>query len=91
LPLPLLFHSGSEEVLAPQIDDWRAMVDSAMVDSVMIDPAYDGQVFKVALADVPERKGDLVAGEYELEAPESETTVAVKVTDMLGEEVMLMA
>lgn len=51
-------------MLAPQIDGWRAMVDS-----VMIDPAYDGQVFNIALADVPPKKSDLVAGEYELQRP----------------------
>jgi hypothetical protein len=70
-------------LLAPQIDDWRAMVDS-----VMIDAAYNGQTFNVALADVPARKTDLVAGVYELDAPVGEATVAVKVTDMLGEEVL---
>jgi hypothetical protein len=62
-----------------------------MVDSVMIDPAYDGQVFKVALADVPERKDELVGGSYELPAPDGPTTVAVKITDMLGEEVLSTA
>jgi DNA modification methylase len=67
-----------------QITDWRAMVDS-----VMIDAAYDGQVFNVALADVPERKADLVAGRYELPAPDGPTTIAVKITDMLGEEVLV--
>jgi len=71
-------------LISPQIDDWRAMVDS-----VMIDPAYHGEVFNVALADVPPKKSDLVAGAYELPAPEQETTVAVKITDMLGEEVLL--
>ncbi len=71
-------------LLAPQIDDWRAMVDS-----VMIDVAYDGQVLNVALADVPEKKSDLVAGAYELDAPAGETTVAVRITDMLGEEVLV--
>ena len=70
-------------LLNPQIDDWRAMVDS-----VMIDAAYDGQTFNVTLADVPARKTDLVAGVYELDAPTDGTTVAVKVTDMLGEEVL---
>jgi hypothetical protein len=34
------------------------------VDGVMIDPAYDGQVFKVVLADIPEKKSDLAAGKY---------------------------
>lgn len=70
-------------VLAPRIDDWRAMVDC-----VMIDTAYDGQVFNVMLTDVPERKSDFVQGRYELPAPAERTTVAVKIIDMLGEEVV---
>ena len=71
-------------LLQPKIDDWRAMVDR-----VTIDPAYDGKVFNIALADVPERKTDYVQGCYELPAPKGKTTVAVKVTDMLGEEVVV--
>jgi len=66
-----------------KITDWRAMVDT-----VLIDVAYDGQVFNVAQSDVPERKADLVIGHYELPAPAGETTVAVKIIDMLGEEVL---
>ena len=66
----------------PQIEDWRSMVDSIMIDS-----SYDGQVFNITLADVPEKKNDLVVGEYQVEAKKS-ATVAVKVTDMLGEEVL---
>jgi adenine-specific DNA-methyltransferase len=69
-----------------QIRDWRAMVDS-----VMIDTAYGGQVFNVALSDVPERKTDLVAGRYEVSAPNGPTIVAVKITEMLGEEVLVTA
>jgi adenine-specific DNA-methyltransferase len=72
-------------LLSPQIEDWRAMVDS-----VMIDTAYNGQVFNVVLADVPEKKSDLVNGKYVLDAPIGETTVAVKITDMLGEEVLVV-
>lgn len=71
-------------VLRPQIDDWRAMVDC-----VMIDPAYNGEVFNVALSDVPAKKDDLVSGTYTLTAPGGETTVAVKIIDMLGEEVLV--
>jgi DNA modification methylase len=72
-----------------QIPDWRAMVDV-----VLIDTAYDGEVFNIALSDVPERKDDLVEGRYELPAPEgsapgSATTVAVKIIDMLGEEALV--
>jgi DNA modification methylase len=77
---------GQSNLLSPKISDWRAMVDS-----VMIDYAYDGKVFNIALADVPTRKQDLVKGTYELPAPASKTTVAVKVTDMLGEEVLVTA
>jgi hypothetical protein len=51
-------------VFRAQITDWRAVVDC-----ILIDPQYDGQVFNVALADVPERKQDLVNGRYELPAP----------------------
>ncbi|OFZ98277.1 MAG: restriction endonuclease subunit M [Betaproteobacteria bacterium RIFCSPLOWO2_02_FULL_62_17] len=71
-------------LLAPKLPEWRAMVDS-----VMIDPAHDGRVFNIGLADVPARKQDYVLGNYELPAPNKETTVAVKVTDMLGEEVIV--
>jgi hypothetical protein len=71
-------------ILAPQIDDWRAMVDC-----VMIDPSYDHKVFNVVLSDMPEKKADLVAGRYELPAPKGKATVAVKITDMLGEEVLV--
>jgi adenine-specific DNA-methyltransferase len=71
-------------VLQPMIEDWRAMVDC-----VMIDPAWDGRVFNVALSDIPERKTDLVQGTYDLPAPSGETTVAVKIIDMLGEEVIV--
>ncbi len=68
----------------PQISDWRSMVDS-----VMIDADYDGEVFNITLADVPERKNDLVEGKYVVEAKKG-ATVAVKVTDMLGEEVLVV-
>lgn len=67
-----------------QITDWRAVVDC-----ILIDPQYDGQVFNVALADVPERKQDLVNGRYELPAPPAGSTVAVKIIDMLGEELVV--
>ena len=71
-------------LLQPKIDDWRAMVDC-----VLIDPDYNGQVFRIALSDVPERKTDLVAGDYELAVRPGPRTVAVKIVDMLGEEVLV--
>jgi adenine-specific DNA-methyltransferase len=71
-------------LLKPQITDWRAMVDS-----IMIDANYDGQVFNITLADVPEKKSDLVKGSYLVETPAG-GSVAVKITDMLGEEVLVV-
>ena len=73
-------------VFRAQITDWRAVVDC-----ILIDTQYDGQVFNVALADVPERKQDLVNGRYELPAPLAGSTVAVKIIDMLGEELITTA
>jgi len=70
-------------LVKPKIDNWRAMVDC-----VLIDPAYDGKVFRIAISDVPERKDDLVAGRYEL-GSDSASPVAVKIIDMLGEEVLV--
>ncbi len=71
-------------VVAPKIDDWRAMVDS-----VMIDTAYDGKLFNVVVADIPEKKSEYVRGAYALPAPVGQTTIAIKITDMLGEEVLI--
>jgi len=76
--------SQDSRLFKAQVTDWRFMVDC-----IMIDPAYDGQVFNIALTDLPEKKIDLVDGSYILAAPEGITTVAVKITDMLGEEVFL--
>lgn len=72
-------------VFRAQISEWRAVVDC-----ILIDPQYDGEVFNVALADVPERKQDLVQGRYELPAPPTGSKVAVKIIDMLGEELILV-
>lgn len=71
-------------IFRAQIIDWRAVVDC-----VLIDTQYDGQVFNVALADVPARKQDLVSGRYELPVPPEGAKVAVKVIDMLGEELVV--
>lgn len=75
---------GQSGILSPQIDDWRAMVDCVMIDST-----YDGSVFNITFSDVPEKKNDFVMGKYEFPAPDGKTTVAVKIIDMLGEEVLI--
>lgn len=69
---------------AEHISDWRMLVDC-----IMIDPAYDGAIFNIALCDAPQKRSDLVHGAYMLPAPAATTTVAVKIIDMLGEEVIV--
>ena len=71
-------------LLQKKIPDFRSMIDVVLVDT-----DYDGEVFKIGFSDVPEKQSDLVTGEYELEISEKPTKVAVKVIDMLGEEVLV--
>lgn len=73
-------------IVHPLVEDFRAMIDW-----IEIDTAYDGEVFSVELVDLPEKRKDLIAGRYELEAPTPGATVAVKIVDMLGEEVLVTA
>ena len=60
-----------------------------MIDTVLIDNNYNGKTFHIVYSDVPKRKDDLVKGEYEIEITESKAKVAVKIIDMLGEEVLV--
>jgi hypothetical protein len=55
----------------------------------LIETAYDGKVFNVTLADVPEKKADLVQGNYILPVNGGSSVVAVKTIDMLGEELLI--
>lgn len=71
-------------LLQKKIPDFRSMIDVVLVDT-----NYEGEVFKIGFSDVPEKQNDLVKGEYELEISEKPTKVAVKVIDMLGEEVLV--
>lgn len=73
-----------EGVFRAKIEDWRAVVDCIMVDT-----DYDGEVFNVALSDIPPRKQDLVEGRYEIPGARKGATVAVKIIDMLGEETLV--
>jgi len=65
-----------------KIPDFRSMIDC-----VLIDTNYDGKTFHIVYSDIPQKKSDFVKGKYELEIPKTKITVAVKIIDMLGEEV----
>ena len=55
----------------------------------MVNSNFNDKDFNITLADAPERKNDLVEGKYSVEAKKG-VTIAVKVTDMLGEEVLVV-
>lgn len=61
-----------------------------MIDVVLVDADYKEEAFRIVYSDVPEDDDELVKGEYELEIPEDKTKVAVKIIDMLGEEVLII-
>jgi len=67
------------------ISDFRSQIDV-----VLIDFDYNGEAFNICLSDVPKKKTDLVAGEYEFDLPNPNGKIAVKIVDMLGEEVLVM-
>jgi DNA modification methylase len=73
-----------ESLVKVKISDFRSMIDV-----VLIDNNYNGKTFGIKHSDVPEKQSDLVVGKYEIEMPEKKAVVAVKVVDMLGEEVLI--
>jgi len=73
----------NETMFKVKITDFRSMIDV-----VLIDANYDGKVFNIVHSDVPEKKNDFVAGNYELDIPKDKVKVAVKIIDMLGEEMI---
>jgi len=77
--------AAQEGILQPRIEDWRSMVDS-----IAIDAAYDGEAFDVDQIDIPERRADVVAGSYELPAGDGSLPAAIRITDMLGEEILVV-
>lgn len=72
-------------IFGEHIKDFRAQIDT-----VMIDTNYDDKTFNVVHADVPVKRSDFVANEYELDLPKNSKKIAIKITDMLGEETMVV-
>ena len=66
-----------------KIPDFRSMIDT-----ILIDNNYDGKIFHIVYSDVPERKNDLVKGKYEIDVPSNKCKIAIKIIDMLGEEII---
>ena len=66
-----------------KIDDFRAQIDC-----VLIDTDYNGNHFRIVESDRPEKRKDFINAEYELTLPRVGAKVAVKIVDMLGEEIL---
>jgi SAM-dependent methyltransferase len=66
-----------------QIKDFRSMIDS-----VLIDTNYDNKNFNVCISDIPASKKEFVKAEYKVANSSKNQIFAVKITDMLGEELL---
>ena len=67
------------------IGDFRAMIDRVLFDS-----DHDGKCFNIVCADSPEKKTDLIKGDYKIVLPRPGAKLAVKIVDMLGEETVIV-
>ena len=70
-------------VLDEQIDDFRSQIDYVLVDT-----DHDGEYFNIVERDILGKRSNFIKGEYELSLPRASAIVAVKVVDMVGEEVV---
>ena len=72
------------ELFDEHIDDFRAQIDC-----ILIDTDYTGEHFTIVESDMPEKKENFVEGEYTVSLPRPGARVAVKIIDMLGEEMVV--
>ncbi len=84
---PTIIHrlNIDSKLFQAHIKDFRSQIDV-----VIIDTDYNGEVFNICISDVPEKRNDFVQGEYEFELKNKDSKIAVKVIDMLGEEVLIV-
>ena len=72
------------ELFDEHIDDFRAQIDC-----ILIDTDYTGEHFTIVESDMPGKKENFVEGEYTVSLPRPGARVAVKIIDMLGEEMVV--
>ena len=95
--IEVIIEGYSSEALSERLRAHRFDGDSnwrAQVDAVEIDPCYDGICYRPTLVDAPQKKRAQVRGRYRLPIPDSAdngepTTVAVRITDVLGQESLI--
>ena len=87
-----MIECASLRACSSTVEQWpfKPLVESSSLSTLTNSPTLTpNKVFNIILADVPEKKTDLVEGKYLVEAKKG-ATIAVKVTDMLGEEVLVV-
>ena len=62
----------------------------ATIEAVDIDPAYDGVCFRPTVVDAPQKKRTRVEGVYRIGIAAAPTTIAVRITDILGHETLVV-
>ena len=62
----------------------------ALIEAVDIDPAYDGALFHPTVVDAPSKKRAQVEGVYRVAIGAAPATVAVRITDILGHETLVV-
>lgn len=83
---PLLMRKLSLENERSQGEKSKVSDFKQLIDSVAVDVDYNGELFNAEIMDVPDKKA-LVAGNYEWQYDKpGKYTIAVKITDVLGEE-----
>ncbi|MEM3714784.1 MAG: site-specific DNA-methyltransferase, partial [Nitrososphaeria archaeon] len=70
---------------------WKTNYDfRSIIDYVLIDNNYDGDVFRIVYSDTPKNKKEMVTGKYEIDLSHDKVKVAIKIVDLLGEEVIIV-
>jgi len=100
--IELVIQGKTTPALANRLAEQRSLsaapgeiVWQEVVDAVEIDPAYDGCCFRPTLVDAPQKRRTQVEGRYELPVGEpaagmESTTIAIRITDVLGHETMII-
>lgn len=75
---------NENNLIKVSITDFRSMIDVVLIDS-----NYDNLIFNTLLSDVP-AKNEFIKGKYEVTIPDKKCKIAIKIIDMLGEEIMII-
>ncbi len=75
-----------KNLFSEQITDFKSQIDM-----VLFDFNYNGEVFNICQSDIPAKKKDLIKGDYEFDIDNTnQGKIAVKIIDMIGEEVLVI-